>query len=57
MNLLSRIYIINDVSDSSHMCTLQFALVTVGYNFNLLVVQGIRCVINYFFFTKKETYA
>lgn len=43
MNLLSRIYIINDLGDLSHV---HIALVTVGYNFSLLVVQGIKCVIN-----------
>lgn len=47
MNLLSRIYIINDLSDLSHV---HIALVTVGYNFSfILVVQGIKCVINFFF--------
>lgn len=55
MNLLSRIYIINDLSDLSHV---HIALVTVGYTFSLLVVQGIKCVINFFFQKKKEeTYA
>lgn len=54
MNLLSRIYIINDLSDLSH----HIALVTVGYNFSfILVVQGIKCVINFFFQKKEETYA
>lgn len=51
MNLLSRIYIINDLSDLSHV---HIALVTVGYNFSLLVVQGIKCVINFFFQKKRR---
>lgn len=51
MNLLSRIYIINDLGDLSHV---HIALVTVGYNFSLLVVQGIKCVINFFFSKKKK---
>lgn len=51
MNLLSRIYIINDLSDLSHMCTLHW----VGYNFSfILVVQGIKCVINFFFQKKRR---
>lgn len=52
MNLLSRIYIINDLSDLSHV---HIALVTVGYNFSfILVVQGIKCVINFFFQKKRR---
>lgn len=33
---------------------MHIALVTVGYNFSLLVVQGIKCVINFFFQKKRR---